>query len=148
MFLDQYFWYHHVLGGALIGFASVFLMLSIGKIAGISGILGGVMDGLISANSGWLWRLVFIVGLMAPGLIILLVYGNLPANITSNIVAKPLLLIIAGLLVGFGASYGNGCTSGHGICGIGRLSKRSILATVTFMLFAVVTVFISKQLGG
>ena len=117
-------------GGLLIGFASIILMAGIGRIAGVTGILAGVMIGLIGAKkSEWLWRLAFVLGLAISPLLFQL-FGELPAiDIDTGWPA----ILIAGLIVGFGTRLGSGCTSGHGVCGISRLSPRSIIATIAFM---------------
>ena len=132
-----------LLGGALIGLASVLLMMLTGRIAGISGILGGCLT--VSAGD-WLWRFAFIVGLvLAPVASGLLAYP-LP---TPRMPASWVMIVIAGLLVGFGARLGGGCTSGHGVCGIARLSARSIVATAIFMASAIVVVAVMRHgLGG
>ena len=132
-----------LLGGALIGLASVLLMMLTGRIAGISGILGGCLT--VSAGD-WLWRFAFIVGLvLAPVASGLLGYP-LP---TPRMPASWVMIVIAGLLVGFGTRLGGGCTSGHGVCGIARLSARSIVATAIFMASAIVVVAIMRHnLGG
>jgi uncharacterized protein len=132
-----------LLGGALIGLASVLLMMLTGRIAGISGILGGC---LTLAAGDKVWRFAFIVGLiLAPVASGLLGYP-LP---TPDMPASWVMIAIAGLLVGFGARLGGGCTSGHGVCGIALLSARSIAATVIFMASAVVVVAIMRHgLGG
>jgi len=128
-------------GGLLIGAAALILMLFNGRIAGISGITHGAITSLATEN--W-WRWLFLVGLIvAPVITALFGYG-LPTSIPVDLE----LLAIAGLIVGFGTHYGSGCTSGHGICGIGRLSKRSIVATCTFMLSAIVTVAIVNHVIG
>ena len=130
------------IGGALIGLSSVLLMLLTGRIAGISGIFGG----LLNPRSGEIgWRIAFIAGLiLAPLLAGLIGYGmpspQLPASWT--------VIIGAGLLVGFGTRLAGGCTSGHGICGISRLSARSIAATVIFMVVAIATVAVTRHLLG
>ena len=132
-----------LLGGALIGLASVLLMMLTGRIAGISGILGGC---LTLAAGDKVWRFTFIVGLiLAPVASGLLGYP-LP---TPRMPASWVMIVIAGLLVGFGARLGGGCTSGHGVCGIARLSARSIVATVIFMTSAIIVVAIVRHgLGG
>ncbi|WP_207063012.1 YeeE/YedE family protein [Motiliproteus sp. SC1-56] len=114
-----------LLGGGLIGLAAILLMLLNGRIAGISGILHGALFTRGAGN----WRLLFLAGLVASGLIAKLFFDSTP-----SVPALPLPLIaLAGLLVGAGTYFGCGCTSGHGICGIGRLSTRSIAATAVFM---------------
>ena len=117
-------------GGFLIGLASIILMAGIGRIAGVTGILAGVMIGLIGAKkSEWLWRLAFVLGL-AISPILFQLFGELPAiDIDTDWPA----ILVAGLIVGFGTRLGSGCTSGHGVCGISRLSPRSIIATIAFM---------------
>ena len=121
------------IGGALIGLAAMLLMLLTGRIAGISGILGDLLD---SGGSDRAWRLAFAAGLVAAPLALALSGHALanPAMPGSTIVA------VAGLLVGIGTRLGSGCTSGHGICGIARLSPRSTAATVTFMATAMLVV--------
>ena len=132
-----------LLGGALIGLASALLMMLTGRIAGVSGILGGCLT--VSAGD-WLWRFAFIVGLvLAPVASGLLGYA-LP---TPRMPASWVMIVTAGLLVGFGARLGGGCTSGHGVCGIARLSARSIVATAIFMASAIVVVAVMRHgLGG
>jgi uncharacterized membrane protein YedE/YeeE len=130
------------IGGALIGLAAVMLMLFAGRVAGISGITAGIL-GIGSIDRGW--RLAFIAGLiLAPVAAMLAGYAvPVPQMPTSWVV-----VIAAGLLVGFGARLGGGCTSGHGICGIARLSKRSIAATMIFIGTAVVTVAVMRHVIG
>jgi uncharacterized protein len=131
------------IGGALIGLSAVLLMLSTGRIAGISGIFSGLLN-LRGEDKGW--RIAFIAGLiLAPILAGLVGYGMAQPKLPSNWA----VIIAAGLLVGFGTRLGGGCTSGHGICGIARLSPRSIAATIVFMVTAVITVAITRHvLGG
>lgn len=119
-----------LLGGMLIGLASALLVVFRGKIAGISGILGGLIDKDTSANSHRLWRAIFLIGLVSSSFIYQF-FAPLPE---SNVSASFGTLIVAGLLVGFGTRMGSGCTSGHGICGLSRLSLRSLIATISFML--------------
>jgi uncharacterized membrane protein YedE/YeeE len=131
------------IGGGLIGLSAVMLMLLTGRIAGISGIFGGLLD-LKAGDKDW--RIAFIAGLiLAPLLAGWIGYGmpspKLPSSWT--------VIVAAGLLVGFGTRLGGGCTSGHGICGVARLSPRSIAATVIFMLAAIATVAVTRHvLGG
>jgi uncharacterized membrane protein YedE/YeeE len=126
-------------GGLLIGLAAAVFVLFNGRIAGISGILGG----LIKPRSGDIgWRLAFTGGLIGAPVIYSL-FWRLP---DIHIEANPVTLIIAGLIVGFGTRIGSGCTSGHGVCGISRLSPRSIVATFTFMATGFVTVFLVRHL--
>lgn len=131
-----------LIGGALIGLASALLMLLAGRLAGVSGILGG----LLTAGSERGWRLAFIAGLIAAALIGPLFGAPAAARLSSSNLA---LYAVAGLLVGFGTRMGNGCTSGHGVCGFARFSTRSIIATLLFMATAIVTVAIVRHgLGG
>jgi hypothetical protein len=131
------------IGGALIGLSAALLMLSTGRIAGISGIVGGLIGWNVPDRD---WRIAFIAGLiMAP----------LSGSLAGYAVAEPQMpmswavIIIAGLLVGFGTRLGGGCTSGHGICGVARLSPRSLIATAVFIAVAIVVVAITRHvLGG
>ncbi|AVB31165.1 TPA: YeeE/YedE family protein [Proteus mirabilis] len=129
------------LGGLLIGLAAAILLLFNGRIAGISGILGGVLTTNQQGN-GWRW--VFLLGmLITPTLFYLF-----DKPLTPIIDVSPWQLIIAGVLVGAGTRLGNGCTSGHGICGLARLSRRSIVAVLVFMVTAFVTVYIQRHVIG
>ncbi|WJV54763.1 YeeE/YedE family protein [Pectobacteriaceae bacterium CE90] len=123
------------LGGMLIGLAAWILILFCGRIAGISGILGGLLSPKTTDRT---WRLAFLIGIIASPILYSLV-APLPA---SKIDAPWPVLITAGLLVGIGTRYGSGCTSGHGVCGLSRLSLRSLVATLTFMLVAFITVWL------
>jgi len=128
-------------GGGLIGISVALLILLNGRIAGITGIVGGLFK-LVKGDTAW--RIAFTFGLIiAP--IIWLLFGKLP-EITID--ANYGLLVVAGLIVGFGARLGSGCTSGHGVCGISRLSPRSIVATLVFMGTGILTVFIVRHLLG
>lgn len=136
MIIDWVHWtpYSALAGGALIGLAAAWLMLGHGRIAGIS----GIVSGLISAGAGdRLWRWLFVLGLALSPLI---AYWFAGEAVVPTVVTSPLTLIAAGLLVGFGVRLGSGCTSGHGVCGLARLSPRSLAATLLFMAagFAVV----------
>lgn len=128
-----------LLGGGLIGLASVLLMLLNGRVAGISGILGGALA--MSAGDK-VWRLAFIAGLIVAPIVIGLFGHPLPEP---QMPSSWLLIVAAGILVGFGARYGGGCTSGHGVCGIARLSARSIAATAIFMVSAAIVVTIIRH---
>lgn len=129
-------------GGMLIGLSASLLLLWDGKIAGISGIAGG----LLSPTKGdAAWRVLFLAGLLTGGLLFNLFA---PQVFVISISRSTSVLILAGLLVGFGTRLGNGCTSGHGVCGISRLSARSIVATLTFMVTGIVTVYIINHLLG
>jgi uncharacterized protein len=130
-------------GGVLVGLGASLLLLCNGKVAGIS----GIFDGLLAPKAGDIaWRVAFCLGLLAGGVALLAFY---PSALSAP-ASRPLASIaIAGLLVGYGARLGEGCTSGHGICGLSRSSARSLVATITFMLMGVFTVFISAHvLGG
>jgi uncharacterized membrane protein YedE/YeeE len=128
-------------GGILIGLAAALLILASGKILGVSGILGGLFRPR-AGDAGW--RVLFILGLLlAP-----LVWRSLAALAAPPIAGHSALLAIAGLLVGFGTRLGSGCTSGHGICGLSRLSPRSLVATALFMLAGFATVFVTRHVIG
>jgi len=131
------------IGGALIGLSSVLLMLLTGRIAGISGIFAGLLK---VRSDDKAWRIAFIVGLLlVPVIAGAIGYGMAAPKLPSSWA----IIVAAGLLVGFGTRLGGGCTSGHGICGIGRFSARSIAATVVFMVTAVLTVAVTHHvLGG
>lgn len=130
-------------GGTLIGLAAVLLMAFNGRIAGMSGILGGILP---PVSPDWAWRAAFLAGAVAAPALILTVGGyDIPFQTT---VPTP-WIVISGLIVGVGITYGSGCTSGHGVCGMARLSVRSITATLTFMVTTAVTVFVVRHvLGG
>lgn len=128
-------------GGALIGLAAVVLLLFNGRIAGISGILGGLLQRKANDKA---WRLAFVAGLLLAPLAWQLSASLPVATVTSS----PAVLIIAGLLVGFGSRLGSGCTSGHGVCGISRLSPRSLFATASFMTTGFLTVYLIRHVWG
>ncbi|VVD64070.1 YeeE/YedE [Pandoraea eparura] len=131
-------------GGVLIGVAAVWLMLATGRIAGISGIAGGLLRP-VSGDVGW--RVAFVVGLMAAPW----AYRAVAVVPAAQIDASAAMLITAGVLVGFGTRLGSGCTSGHGVCGLSRLSWRSLVATLCFMAMGFLTVFVVRHvlnLGG
>jgi uncharacterized membrane protein YedE/YeeE len=130
-----------LIGGALIGLASALLMLLTGRVAGISGIVGGC---LLPDATDRDWRFAFVAGLVIAPLIGALAGAPLPLP---QIPANWAVIVGAGLLVGFGTRLGGGCTSGHGVCGIARLSPRSILATVVFMATAMAVVFLVRHGG-
>ena len=125
-------------GGAIIGLGTALLILLNGRLAGISGVLGGLLRPLKSDIG---WRLAFILGLIAAPLAYQLVHALPVATIN----AKVSVLVIAGLLVGIGTRYGAGCTSGHGVCGLSRLSARSLVATLIFMAAGFITVFVARH---
>lgn len=125
-------------GGVVIGTAAAMFILLNGRIAGVSGIIGGLLR---PAGGGFSWRFTFVAGLvLAPAGYALL--SELPAP---TIAASFPLLVLAGFLVGVGTSYGSGCTSGHGVCGISRLSPRSLVATAAFMAAGFATVFLLRH---
>jgi len=126
------------IGGCVIGLAAALLVLVNGRVAGISGIVGGMLQP--SAND-FAWRLAFVVGLLlAP-----VVYAMVDAFPSATIAASYPVLIVAGLLVGVGTRFAGGCTSGHGVCGLSRLSPRSLVATLAFMAAGFVTVFVVRH---
>ncbi|MDR3535450.1 MAG: YeeE/YedE family protein [Acetobacteraceae bacterium] len=127
-------------GGALIGLSATLLLLLLGRVAGISGIAGNLLR---RPDEDWGWRAAFVLGLIGGPLLFLLLFGHPPAL---EIASSLPMLVIAGLLVGFGTRLGAGCTSGHGVCGLARLSPRSMAAVAVFMFTAIVTVFIRNHL--
>ena len=128
------------LGGVLIGLSAVLVMALFGRIAGISGITTGALP---MRRDDWDWRLAFVAGLIAAPLLVLAVTGTpIRQTVPSDLVA----MAIAGLLVGFGTVMGSGCTSGHGVCGLARLSPRSLVAVLTFMATAFVTVLVLRHI--
>ena len=132
-----------LIGGVLIGLAAVLLMLTLGRVAGISGIIGGLFAGG-SGDIGW--RVAFVAGLIAGPLAATLCGAPLPEI---GIDASASKVLAAGLLVGFGSRLGSGCTSGHGVCGLARLSPRSLIATLTFVTVGVAVVFVVRHgIGG
>ena len=128
-------------GGVLIGISAAMFALLNGRIAGISGVLGGLLR---PVGGDTAWRVAFVAGLLGAPLVYLL-FAALPKP---QIDAGYGALILAGLLVGVGTRYGSGCTSGHGVCGLSRLSPRSLVATATFMGAGFVTVFVTRHLLG
>jgi uncharacterized membrane protein YedE/YeeE len=133
-----------LLGGALIGLSAVVLLASHGRIAGISGIVSRILPPSVD-KAGLPQAIIFLIGLLLAAPLWFLLTGAAPVQVVSG---NGLLLVIAGLLVGFGSVIGNGCTSGHGVCGISRGSARSIAATIIFMATAFVTVFILRHVVG
>lgn len=127
-----------LIGGLLIGLSTVMLILFKGRIAGISGVLGGLLQFGNTPQGHYSWRIAFVLGIVLSSTI----YGLFTVVPPSTIDTGYALLILAGLLVGFGTRMGSGCTSGHAVCGIGRLSVRSIVATFSFMASGFVTAFI------
>jgi uncharacterized membrane protein YedE/YeeE len=133
-------WATAPLGGVLIGLAATLLLLCNGRIAGVSGIVNGLTRR--STASDWAWRAAFIAGLMAGGGATMAWLGQAAAS-----PARGALLVAAGVLVGFGTALGGGCTSGHGVCGLGRLSPRSLVAVVVFIACAMLTVLVLRATG-
>jgi uncharacterized membrane protein YedE/YeeE len=131
-----------LMGGVLIGLSASVMLLVDGKIAGISGILAGVLK---PGAGDTLWRICFLAGLLAGGLLLRELW---PSALDFGIIRPFPLLAIAGLLVGFGARLGSGCTSGHGVCGVSRLSPRSLVATATFIFTAALVVYLLNHLMG
>ena len=127
-----------LVGGMMIGAAAVLLMAFNGRVAGISGILGRVLTSPLGDRPG----LMFVLGLVAATPLYLLATGAFPAQTVSDNLP---LMAVAGLLVGLGSAIGNGCTSGHGVCGLSRLSRRSITATAIFMVVAAITVLFTRH---
>jgi uncharacterized membrane protein YedE/YeeE len=132
-----------LLGGALIGLSAVLLMASYGRIAGASGMFAGLLT--LNFDTEFSWRLIFIIGMLIGA-----AWSGLFFFDTSSISFSggPLTTIAGGLIVGIGTVLGSGCTSGHGICGLSRFSTRSLAATCTFMVVAIVTVFVTRHVLG
>ncbi len=130
------------LGGAILGLGAALMLLGLGRIAGISGIFGGL---LLRKAGDVAWRVAFVLGLVLGGA---LMFQLAPAMFSVSIERSLLTIVMAGLFVGFGTRMGNGCTSGHGVCGISRLSPRSMIATATFMVTGALTVFFATHVFG
>lgn len=128
-------------GGILIGLSALLMLLFNGRIMGISGVLGGVLNPTTRTE---LWRYFFFAGMIVGAILIQMV---LPTAFENSISRSNLQLILAGILVGWGTRLGSGCTSGHGICGVSRLSPRSLVATGIFMAFGFLTVYLMRQWG-
>ena len=127
-------------GGILIGIAVILFFISTGRLAGVS----GIVNNTLTNTKNWLSNFLFLVGLvLGPSVYVLILNNDIVFSMTSSLP----LIIIGGILVGFGTKIGSGCTSGHGICGISRFSVRSIVATITFMIIAMITVALLKLLG-
>ena len=127
-------------GGILIGLASVLLMLLRGRVFGATGILAGVLTP--TNSSDWTWRALLLAGMVTGPLLYSLLFGQMP--VIQVPVSTP-MMVIGGVIVGVGVTYGSGCTSGHGVCGMARLSPRSIVATAVFMLFTFLTVYVVRH---
>ncbi|NEO25446.1 MAG: YeeE/YedE family protein [Kamptonema sp. SIO4C4] len=134
-------WTTALLGGILIGLSATLLLVANGRIAGISGMINGAMR----FSGSEIWRWVFLLGMVGGGAIY--EYG-LASEPTPTSTFAPVLMIVGGLLVGIGTRIGNGCTSGHGVCGLGRLSARSLVAVLTFLATAFITVYIVRHVIG
>lgn len=136
----------------MIGLSAIMLMATLGRIAGISGMVSGLIFDRFTAESAW--RLAFVLGLLSGPLLLLALngsFGNVagdPGAVVGDPVGGVPLMAVAGFLVGLGSGIGNGCTSGHGVCGIARLSPRSILATLVFLLTGIATVYFASLLKG
>jgi len=131
--------YGGLIGGLLIGLAATLLLLVNGRIAGISGILAGLITAKFTTD--WFWRAAFVIGLVCGAAL----YGWFRGAIPLQQQASNSLLLFAGLLVGFGTRLGSGCTSGHGVCGLARRSPRSLAATATFIACGILTVFLMRH---
>lgn len=141
--LTEFTPYASLLGGALIGVASVLLMASHGRIMGATGILMGIIAP--AGKQDWLWRVVLVAGMIAGPVFVLLMTGQWPEV---QVPVSQTMLIVGGLLVGIGVTFGGGCTSGHGVCGLARMSPRSLVATVTFMITTAITVYVIRHVMG
>lgn len=131
-----------LLGGAFIGLAASLLWLTNGRVAGISGIVGGLVPGKAGDIS---WRVAFLAGLLAVGVVAALVA---PATLAVSSLRGPVVMLVAGVVVGFGTRLGNGCTAGHGVCGLSRGSPRSLVATLTFMATGIATASLIRVFFG
>lgn len=134
-------WISSLMGGVMIGLSAVWLMAALGRIAGISGIASGLLTGASDRD----WRIAFLIGVVAAPWLLALLRDE--SAIGAPVVSWP-WMVTAGLLVGFGTRLGGGCTSGHGVCGVARLSRRSLLATALFVASAMATVFVIRHLLG
>ena len=132
-----------LIGGVLIGLASVLLMAFQGRVFGATGILAGFISP--SSSGDWAWRAALLAGMVSGPLAYLVFFGTWPAIETP---VSRWMLILGGVIVGVGVTFGSGCTSGHGVCGMARLSRRSIVATVTFMLTTGITVYVVRHVIG
>ena len=132
-----------LIGGALIGLSTVMLMALRGNVLGATGILAGFMNP--QSSSDWAWRAAILAGMVTGPVAYMLATGAMPAIEVP--VSKP-MMVVGGILVGIGVTYGSGCTSGHGVCGLARFSRRSIVATVTFMAVTALTVFVVRHVVG
>ncbi len=134
---------HSLIGGAWIGVASVLLMLTLGRIMGATGIVAGILAPV--GRSDLAWRLALLAGMATGPLAVLALTGSWPEV---QVPTSRTVLVIGGVLVGIGVTFGAGCTSGHGVCGLARLSPRSLVATLTFMLTTGITVYVVRHVIG
>ena len=130
-------------GGLLLGLSAALLMLGLGRIMGASGIFWGVL--FPTSQTEFAWRFAMVLGMISAPVVLFAVTGTMP---DIDVPISPVMVAIGGLIVGFGASLGSGCTSGHGICGLPRLSVRSLVAVPTFMTTAAITVFLIRHVFG
>ncbi|HSP59189.1 MAG TPA: YeeE/YedE family protein [Halomonas sp.] len=155
---------HGLIGGVLIGLSATWLMATLGRIAGISGIIGTLITARPQGDSAW--RLTFLLGLISGPVVLMLAGGDLGnvaggsgeeigegiGGVIGKVIGEPaggvVLMLVAGLLVGVGTGLGSGCTSGHGVCGLARLSPRSLVATLTFLAAAIITVYVVRHMIG
>ncbi|MBE9030287.1 YeeE/YedE family protein [filamentous cyanobacterium LEGE 11480] len=142
--MAEFNWVTGLLGGVLIGLSSTLMLAFNGRITGISGILNGAarIDRTTNAARSEVWRWYFLAGMLLGGLLYEFGIATQP---TPRSTFAPVAMLIGGLLVGFGTRMGNGCTSGHGVCGLGRLSVRSFVAVCTFLSTAILTVFVLRH---
>lgn len=131
--------YMSTLGGFLIGLSAVMLMAFNGRIAGMTGIVNGVIP---PVSSDWVWRALFLAGAVAAPILMWIVSGH---RVEIGVPVSTSMMVIGGLIVGAGVTYGSGCTSGHGVCGMARFSVRSLVATCVFMATTFVTVFVIRH---
>lgn len=130
-------------GGVLIGLASVLLMAFRGRVFGATGILAGFI--IPSHSGGWAWRATLLAGMVSGPLVVFALSGEMPAV---DVPVSTTMLVIGGIIVGIGVTFGSGCTSGHGVCGMARFSRRSIVATITFMIATAITVYVVRHVIG
>lgn len=130
-------------GGALIGVAAVMLMATMGRVMGATGILAGLLQP--SSLADWSWRAAVVLGMISGPALVLWMTGQMPVV---TVPGSTTMLILGGFIVGIGVTFGSGCTSGHGVCGMARLSPRSIAATLTFMATTGLTVFVIRHILG
>lgn len=130
-------------GGVLIGLSAVSLMATVGRVMGATGILAGLLQPANMAD--WSWRAVVLAGMISGPFAVMLLTGEMPAI---QVPVSTTMLVVGGLIVGIGVTFGAGCTSGHGVCGMARLSPRSIVATLVFMITTAITVYVIRHIIG